>query len=68
MSFANARPGDFVVDNTDPVFLTVVSKGHRAPDEKETGPQCADVEFRCILYLWDTNKECYIGAGYAFWK
>jgi hypothetical protein len=36
-----ASPGDPVVDNTDPVFLTVVSKGHRAPNETETGPQCA---------------------------
>ena len=36
-----ARPGDIGVDNTDPVFLTVVSKGHRAPDETKTVPECA---------------------------
>ena len=33
-------PGDLVVDNTDPVFLTVVSK-HRASDETKTVPECA---------------------------
>ena len=37
----NARPGDFVLDNTDPVFLTVVSKGHGDPDKTETAPVCA---------------------------
>ena len=38
---AKARPGDPFVDNIDPVFLTVVSKGHRAPDETTTVPECA---------------------------
>src|SRR5688572_10102116 len=38
---AKAHPGAVVVDNTDPVFLTVVSKGHRAPDETKTMPVCA---------------------------
>ena len=38
---AKARPGDFVVDNTNPVFLTVVSKGRRVPDETKTVPECA---------------------------
>jgi hypothetical protein len=37
----NASPGDPGVDNTDPVFLTVVSKRHRAPDETKTVPECA---------------------------
>ena len=37
----NARPGDFVVHNTKPVFLTLVSKGHRTPDETKTVPECA---------------------------
>jgi hypothetical protein len=38
---AKARPGDFVVDNTDPVFLTVVSKGPRARNETKIVPECA---------------------------
>ena len=38
---SKARPGDFVVDNTDPVFLTVVSKGPGEFDETETAPVCA---------------------------
>src|SRR4051794_7773353 len=37
---AKARPGDLFVDNTDPVFLTLVSKGHRAPDKTKM-IQCA---------------------------
>jgi hypothetical protein len=36
----NARPGDLAVDNTDPVFLTVIS-GARAPDNEATMPLCA---------------------------
>lgn len=36
-----ARPGDIVVDNTDPVFLTVVSKTRRAREDAETRPACA---------------------------
>ena len=37
---AEARPGDLAVDNTDPVFLTVVSKRHRALNETKT-VECA---------------------------
>jgi hypothetical protein len=36
----NARPGDLAVDNTDPVFLTVIS-GVRAPDKEGAVPVCA---------------------------
>ena len=36
----NATPGDLAVDNTDPVFLTVIS-GARAPDKEGTMPVCA---------------------------
>ena len=35
---AAARPGDIAVDNTDPVFLSIVST---APDERQTGPLSA---------------------------
>jgi len=35
-----AKPGDLAVDNTDPVFLTVVS-GARAPIKEGTTPLCA---------------------------
>jgi hypothetical protein len=35
---AAARPGDIAVDNTDPVFLTVASRGQRAVDGKPPGP------------------------------
>ena len=38
---AKARPGDIVVDNTDPVFLTIASKAQRAPDEGQTAPLSA---------------------------
>ena len=36
----SARAGDLAVDNTDPVFLTVIS-GARAPDKEGTMPVCA---------------------------
>jgi len=37
---ARARPGDLAVSNTDPVFLTIVSKAERA-DEGQTAPVAA---------------------------
>jgi hypothetical protein len=37
---ARARPGDLAVSNTDPVFLTIVSKADRA-DEGQTAPIAA---------------------------
>ena len=38
---ARARPGDIAVDNLDPVFLTLSSKGERAPEEGHTTPSSA---------------------------
>jgi hypothetical protein len=38
---ARARPGDIAVDNTDPVFLTLVSKTQRTPDEGPPAPLSA---------------------------
>jgi hypothetical protein len=36
-----AQPGDIAVDNTDPVFLTIASIEHHAPDEAQTAPLSA---------------------------
>lgn len=38
---ARARAGDIAVDNADPVFLTVVSKTQRTPDEGPPAPLSA---------------------------
>ncbi len=38
---AKAQPGDIFVDNSDPVFVTVVSKVYRAPQESSSIPACA---------------------------
>jgi hypothetical protein len=61
----NPSPGDPVVDNTDPVFLTVVSKGHRAPNETKTVPECA-----VCRGLEAVNKFCrQMGAsGWTMWE
>jgi hypothetical protein len=36
---ANARPGDVAVSNTDPVFLAVLTKPNRTPDESKGLPR-----------------------------
>jgi hypothetical protein len=35
---ARARPGDIAVDNVDPVFITLVTRAQRAPNEAQTAP------------------------------
>jgi hypothetical protein len=41
-SRAKAKPGDLVADNSDPVFVTVVSQVYRPPQESSSSiPPCA---------------------------
>lgn len=58
------RAGDLAVDNTDPVFLTVVPRT-RTPDQKETEPACAVC--RGLKAVFEFRNEM-AAASFTVWE
>jgi hypothetical protein len=56
---AAGREGDIAVDNRDPVFIVLASKGQRAPDEGQTAPLSAVC--RGLAKVFEFNRD--VGAS-----
>jgi hypothetical protein len=59
----NARAGDLAVDNTDPVFLTMVSRA-RTPDREETNPWAVCRGLKAVFEF--RNKMA--GGSFTVWE